>query len=92
MGSRPVIEPAFQLEKDEPLAHEDRLHDDQSLYELQKTLRDGRYKYSEVQAGRIRITVIVDNKPVLSYRGDDILVVEGGVTVADFDLSKPPAN
>src|SRR6186713_1976039 len=26
---------------------------------LTKTLRDGRYRYSEVQAGRIRITIIV---------------------------------
>ena len=60
---------------------------------LIKTLRDGRYRYSEVRPGRIRITIIVNNKPVMSYGGDDILVVEGGETVADFDLSKaPPAQ
>ena len=60
---------------------------------LIKTLRDGRYRYSEVRPGRIRITIIVNNKPVMSYGGDDILVVEVGETVADFDLSKaPPAQ
>ena len=59
---------------------------------LTKTIRDGRYRYSEVLAGRIRITVIVNNQPVMSYGGDDIVVLEGRETVADFDLSKAPAN
>ena len=57
---------------------------------ITKTLRDGRYRYSEVYAGRINITIIVNNKPVMSYGGDDILVIEGRETVADFDLSKAP--
>jgi hypothetical protein len=55
-----------------------------------KTLRDGRYRFSEVYAGRVNITIIVNNEPAMSYGGDDILVIEGRETVADFDLSKAP--
>jgi hypothetical protein len=59
-----------------------------------KTRSEGRYSVSDVIAGRIRITIIVDNKPMMSYGGDDILVVSGQTTVADFDLSKadPTSN
>lgn len=57
-----------------------------------KTLRDGRYSCSGVIAGRIRVTIIVNNQPAMSYGGDDIVVLEGRETVADFDLSKAPAN
>ncbi|HET9217935.1 MAG TPA: tetratricopeptide repeat protein [Terriglobia bacterium] len=59
-----------------------------------KTGRDGRYQMAGLYIGRVRVTVVVNNQPVMvkgDAVGDELYLATGLDTVANFDLSKAPA-
>jgi tetratricopeptide (TPR) repeat protein len=59
-----------------------------------KTGRDGRYSMSGLYIGRVRVTVVMNNQPVMvkgEAIGDELFLATGVDTVANFDLSKAPA-
>jgi tetratricopeptide (TPR) repeat protein len=59
-----------------------------------KTGRDGRYSMSGLYQGRARVTVVINNQPVMvkgDAIGDEIFLVGGTDTAVNFDLSKAPA-
>src|SRR5262245_8851311 len=59
-----------------------------------KTGREGRYSMSGLYIGRVRVTVVVNNQPVMvkgEAIGDELFLATGVDTVANFDLSKAPA-
>jgi Flp pilus assembly protein TadD len=59
-----------------------------------KTGRDGRFSLTGLYIGRVRVTVVVNNQPVMvkgDAIGDELYLATGVDTVANFDLSKAPA-
>ena len=59
-----------------------------------KTGRDGRFSLSGLYIGRVRVTVVQNNQPVMvkgDAIGDELYLATGVDTVANFDLSKAPA-
>lgn len=59
-----------------------------------KTGKDGRYSMSGLYIGRVRVTVVVNNQPVMvkgEAIGDEIFLASGRDATANFDLSKAPA-
>jgi tetratricopeptide (TPR) repeat protein len=59
-----------------------------------KTGRDGRYSMSGLYIGRVRVTLVVNNQPVMvkgEAIGDELYAASGVDTVANFDMSKAPA-
>lgn len=59
-----------------------------------KTGRDGRFSMSGLYIGRVRVTVVQNNQPVMvrgDAVGDELFLASGVDTVANFDLSKAPA-
>ena len=59
-----------------------------------KTGRDGRFTMTGVYVGRVRVSVVVNNQPVMTKGdaiGDELYAASGIDTVANFDLSKAPA-
>jgi tetratricopeptide (TPR) repeat protein len=59
-----------------------------------KSGRDGRYSMTGLYIGRVRVTVVVNNQPVMTKGdaiGDELYLATGVDTVANFDLSKAPA-
>ena len=58
-----------------------------------KTGRDGRYSLSGLYVGRVKVTVVLNNQPVMMKGeaiGDELFAASGVDTVANFDLSKAP--
>lgn len=58
-----------------------------------KTNREGRYSMSGLYIGRVRVTVVVNDQPVMvkgEAIGDELFLASGVDTVANFDLSKAP--
>jgi superkiller protein 3 len=59
-----------------------------------KSGRDGRYTLSGLYIGRVRVTLVVDNQPVMvkgDAIGDELFAASGVDTIANFDMSKAPA-
>ena len=59
-----------------------------------KTGRDGRYNMSGLYIGRVRVTLVVNNQPVMvkgDAVGDEIYLASGVTGTANFDMSKAPA-
>lgn len=58
-----------------------------------KTGRDGRYSMTGLYIGRVRVTVVENNQPVMTKGeaiGDEIFLATGVDSTANFDLSKAP--
>jgi tetratricopeptide (TPR) repeat protein len=59
-----------------------------------KTGRDGRYSMTGLYVGRVRVTVVENDRPVMMKGeaiGDEIYLATGVNATANFDLSKAPA-
>ena len=59
-----------------------------------KTGRDGRYSMTGLYIGRVRVTVVENDRPVMMKGeaiGDEIYLATGVNSTANFDLSKAPA-
>ena len=59
-----------------------------------KTGRDGRFSMSGLYIGRVRVSVVVNNQPIMikgEAIGDEIYLASGVSGTANFDLSKAPA-
>jgi tetratricopeptide (TPR) repeat protein len=59
-----------------------------------KTGRDGRYNLSGLYIGRVRVTLVVNNQPIMvkgEAVGDELFLATGVDTIANFDMSKAPA-
>jgi tetratricopeptide (TPR) repeat protein len=59
-----------------------------------KSGRDGRYSLSGLYIGRVRVTLIVNNTPLMvrgDAVGDEIYLASGVTGTANFDMSKAPA-
>jgi tetratricopeptide (TPR) repeat protein len=59
-----------------------------------KTGRDGRYSMSGLYIGRVRVTLVVNNQPIMvkgEAVGDEIYLASGISSTANFDMSKAPA-
>ena len=59
-----------------------------------KSGRDGRYSMSGLYIGRVRVTLVVNNQPIMvkgEAIGDEIYLASGVTATANFDMSKAPA-
>lgn len=60
-----------------------------------RTGRDGSYSQNGIYAGRVRVTVVINNVPVMvvgEATGDEIFIANGLDARANVDLSKAPAT
>ena len=59
-----------------------------------KSGRDGRYTLTGLYLGRVRVTLVVNNQPLMvkgEAIGDELFAASGVDTIANFDMSKAPA-